>query len=99
MNLRNDWRELISKLRIFAVWIVSSVLAAVFTAVWVLLQWLVSKLIANFGLSGADRWMLQVFQVLFAVSTLAPIAIYTYQDITVMFLRAQKRVQEERRVG
>jgi hypothetical protein len=53
------------------------------------------KVIANLQLSGIDKWVLSAFQLLFAVSTLAPVVVYIYVDIRVMLLRAQGKIRHE----
>lgn len=71
----------------------------VFLILWLLLQWgaKIAKdgILVSLDLSGLDAIELLVFQVLFFLTTLAPVAIYTYRDIAVVWLRAQKRVRLE----
>lgn len=96
MNNSGEWTQLNAQLKILSKWIISSLIDSGFLAIWVFLQWLVNtKLIANLELSGIDRWVRQVFEVLFAISTLAPVVIYIYVDIRVMLLRARKTIQRE----
>lgn len=97
MNTYPSWKDLIRELKVFTVWIFSSLIDAIFLALWVLVQWLVNgNVIVRFGLSGIDRWMLFAFQVLFAISTLAPVVIYIYADTSVMFWQAQMRIWREK---
>lgn len=97
MDAHTEWQELVEDLKIFCIWSISSLADAAFLVVWALVQWLVNdRAIARFQLSGIDRLVLEAFQLLFAVSTLTPVAIYIYVDIRVMFLRARRRIREER---
>ena len=46
-------------------------------------------------LTGIDRVVFTIFQILFAISTLAPVAITIYRDIRIMLLRAQHKIRIE----
>jgi hypothetical protein len=96
MDDSNEWKELKAELRVFSIWVATSLIDSVFLAMWVAIQWLVNeKIIANLQLSGIDQWVLLAFQILFAFSTLAPVATYIYVDIRVMVLRGKKRLERE----
>lgn len=96
----NEWVELKDTLRLFTAWIVTSLIDSLFLALWVTIQWLVgSKVITPLELSGIDRVVLTIFQILFSISTLAPIAITIYRDIRIMLLRTQRRIQSEIEIG
>ena len=96
MSSGNNWQELKSELRTFSIWGISSLIDSGFLAIWVLIQWFVNEqVISKLELSGLDGWVLSAFQIIFAISTLAPVAIYTYVDIRIMIMRAQKRLQNE----
>jgi hypothetical protein len=78
-------------------WIICALMDAVFLALWVAFQWFVDdQVITKLQLSGISMWVLQVSQVLFALATLAPIAIYIYVDIRIMLIQAQKRIKREK---
>lgn len=92
----NEWYDLINNLKIFTVWAASSLIDAVFLALWVFTQWFVNEnVIKIFTLNDLDRWMLETFQIIFAIATLAPIIVYVYVDIRVMLLRAQRKIRQE----
>lgn len=74
-------------------------LDAIFLSVWVIVQYLVNWLIENLELGTVDRLVLYIFQLLFAISTLAPVALTIYRDIRVMFIRTQREIHEEIRLG
>ena len=96
MNDNNEWNDLIGELKVFSIWIVSSLIDVGFLALWVSVQWIVNEnVIKTFTFSGIDRWILLAFQVIFALSTLAPIVVYIYVDIRVMLLGAQRRIGQE----
>jgi len=96
----DEWGELALETKTFIRWAISSLLDSAFLAFWVWVQWLTSgKVIAPLKLSGVDQWVLSAFQILFGVSTLAPVVIYIYADIRVMLLRAQRRIQQEKKLG
>jgi len=72
------------------------VIDTAFLALWLVLQWLSEQAIEYFKLSDIiDRYVLAAFQVLFAISTMAPVAIQTYVDIRIMAIRAGSKVKEE----
>ena len=96
MESDNQWKELANQVQTFTVFAVSSLLDTTFLALWVFLQWLIDvKVIAAYQLSGIDTWVLLAFQILFAISTLMPVAIFIYTDIRIMLLRAGKRIRHE----
>jgi len=82
---------------LFIRWMLSSLLDAAFLAFWVLIQWTVDQyVIRRFDLSGVDKYVYLVAQVLFAVSTLAPILFYIVGDIAIMWIRTKRTIQQER---
>lgn len=89
-------KEASKEVKIFVKWGVSSLLDGVFIGFWLLIQWVVQRLIESFPPAGIDLWLLRVFQVLFAITTLAPIIGFIYVDIMIMIYRARKHVQDER---
>lgn len=96
MSKTNEWTELKDTLKLFTVWTVSSLIDSAFLALWVTIQWIVSsKVITPLRLTGIDRLILTIFQILFAISTLAPIAITIYRDIRIMLLRTQRKIRSE----
>ena len=96
MRTDTDWKDLFRELKVFTIWAVSGLIDSSFLALWVFVQWLVDqKVITKFQLSGTDQWVFSAFQILFAVSTLAPVVIYIYVDLRVMLIHAQKRIKHE----
>ena len=79
---------------------VSSLADSAFLALWVAVQWIVNnKVVVPLKLTGIDNIVLTIFQVLFAVSTLAPVAITIYRDIRIMLLRTNRRIRNELQMG
>jgi uncharacterized membrane protein YciS (DUF1049 family) len=100
MRTDPNWKDLFRELKVFTIWAISGLIDSSFLALWVFVQWLVDQqVITKFQLSGTDQWVFSVFQVLFAVSTLAPVVIYIYVDLRVMLIRAQKRIKREREMS
>lgn len=100
MSDSKEWAELKDTLRLFTIWMVSSLIDSAFLALWVIVQWLVNnKIIAPLVLTGIDRFEQTIFQILFAISTLAPVAITIYRDIRIMLLRTNRKIRNEIQLG
>ncbi len=95
MNKKFEWQEVSDEVKVFTRWFLSGIIDSVFLVLWVFVQWGTQKLIHNLSLSGIDYWMFLSFQVIFAISTLAPVIIYIYTDIRIMIIKGQKRIQSE----
>jgi ABC-type transport system involved in Fe-S cluster assembly fused permease/ATPase subunit len=90
--MKKELNEIKTEIFTFLRWIISGVMDSVFLIIWVVTQWATNNIINNLNLSGIDKWVLITFQILFAVSTLAPVIVYIYVDIRIMILRAQHRI-------
>jgi hypothetical protein len=100
MSDSKEWTELKDTLRLFTIWTVSSIIDSVFLALWVAVQWAVNnKVVTPLMLTGIDKLVLTIFQVLFAISTLAPVAITIYRDIRIMLLRTNRKIRKEIQIG
>jgi len=100
MSKVSEWGELKETIRLFTVWTVSSFIDTTFLALWVLFQWIIKdKVIVPLELSGMDHIFLTIFQVLFAISSLAPVGITIYRDIRIMLIRTQRRIRTEIKIG
>ena len=86
--------ELNNKASNLLIQIACIVIDSIFLSLWVVAQYLVSRLIEKLGLSGIDQWTFMAFQVIFALSTLAPVIINIYRDIRVMIVKAQKQIEK-----
>ena len=95
-----DWVELRKTIRLYIIWGAVTFIDSLFLALWITIQWLVSnKVITPLKLDGIDTLILFVFQILFAISTLAPVAITIYRDIRIMLLRTQRQIRQETELG
>lgn len=100
MGKSSQWGELKDALRLFTVWTVTSIIDSFFLALWVTIQWIINnKVIAPLKLTGLDQIVLNIFQILFAISTLAPVGITIYRDIRIMLLRTQRKIHGEIKIG
>ncbi len=100
MSKSNEWIELKETLKLFTIWGVSSVIDSAFVALWAVVQYFVNhKVLSLFILTGIDLIVLNIFHFLFAVSTLAPIVFTIYKDIRIMYLRTQRKIQNEIKFG
>ena len=100
MGNTNEWEELKDTLRLVTVWIITSLIDSSFLALWVAMQWIINnKVIVPLKLTGLDHIVLTIFQVLFAISTLAPAGITIYRDIRIMLLRTKRRICNEIKIG
>jgi hypothetical protein len=99
MDEFREWKELKGTIVIFLIWSISSLIDGAFIILWVVAQFIVNRVINALQLSGIDRIVLYVFQVLFAISTLAPITMTIYKDIRIMALRTTRTIQREIKLG
>jgi hypothetical protein len=91
-ELNHDVQEQVGD---FAKQILGILLDTVYLTVWVCAQWITAKVVANLELSGMDSWMLLIFQIIFAVSTLAVVVMWLYKDLTITWWRVRRRVMQE----
>lgn len=96
----NEWVEIKNTLKLYVIWAVTSLIDSLFLAIWITIQWLVnSKIVVPLRLTGLDNLVLFIFQIFFAISTLAPVATTIYRDIRIMLLRTQRRIRQEIEIG
>jgi hypothetical protein len=94
--MRNWDSKIGDEVKMRVLWIATPLLDAVYLVLWVAIQWLVSRVIAHFHVSGPEQWMLLVFQwVLFPIITLAPVALYIVRDISIMVMRTKRAIIRE----
>jgi hypothetical protein len=53
MNEADEWKELVSELKTFIIWILSSLFDAGFMACWVIIQWLVNDKIRSLSITAS----------------------------------------------
>lgn len=96
MNENNYWIELKNTVKLFSFWALTTIIDTLFLAIWVLIQWIVGdKVITPIELTGIDNYVLIIFKIMFAVSTLAPVVITVYRDIRIMLIRTQNKIRQE----
>ena len=81
--------------KFFSVQILSLLITTFFLATWLGVQYVVNWILAKVDPSGIDWLVSGVFQVIFAITTLVPILVYYYVDISLIIIRARKRVSKE----
>ena len=98
MNETNRSKDLRDRLSTFGIGLACIVIDVLFLATWTILQWGLNEyVIKPLRLAGIHHWVLLAFQGIFGISTLAVVVVYVWEDITVMILRARKRIQVERK--
>lgn len=96
MAFEPNWKDLKTQLKVYTIWALSGLIDSVFLAFWVFITWFVDeKIISYFQVYGIDKLVLTTFQALFALSTLAPIIIYTIGDISRMVVQARRNLLQE----
>jgi hypothetical protein len=84
MRSGNARDSLIGNLHPLSVLIFSSLIDGGFVGLWVITQWVVGRfVIAAPPVSGLNAWVLGAFQVVFVISTLAPVAVYVIRDLVI----------------
>jgi hypothetical protein len=69
---------------------------AVFLLLWAAVNFSVNAGVHRLALDGADAIIGFVLQVLFGIATLVPVAIFIYRDASVMWVRAKKKITQEK---
>lgn len=76
-------------------WVLSGFIQAFFIVCWVLTQWAINEYVINrFALAGTDRVLLNIFQWIFAITTLAPILFFTVQFLVAMAMRTYSSIRD-----
>ena len=84
-----------NEVHVFAKWALSSLVSAVFLVIWIVLQWSIDEIAAYFRLDGIDYWGLIIFQWLFAIATLIPIASYIFKNSIIAIVDAWRTIKQE----
>ena len=69
------------------IWTMTGLMDAAFLILWVIAQYITARIIEWFALTGLDANSLNIFQLLFAISTLVPVLMWILKDIAIMFIR------------
>jgi hypothetical protein len=71
-------------------------LDSMFLGFWAFPNLYVGKFVESLHFAGIDQIVVGCLRVLFGVSTLAPICIWTYKDARIMFIRADQEIKASR---
>jgi hypothetical protein len=94
--MEESWLDvLINRVKNLGKQIICVVINSVFLSLWVVVQYLVKLLIQKLELSVINRPTLIVFQVIFALSTLAPVILFFYKDLRIIIIRVQRQIRKE----
>lgn len=74
----------------------SFLLDSIFIAIWGLGQWAVDALMNTATFNEIDAWMLNGFQIVLAIASFFPVAMLTYRDIRILWIKIVKQIDEER---
>lgn len=97
MNEMINWCELKETIKTVCFWAIVSFFDSLFLAIWVIIQWFVNdNIIKPLNLSGINNVVLIIFQVMFAISTLSPVAITIYRNISIIMVRTQRKIINEK---
>ncbi len=98
MTEKESWLDEVgTDLRTFTVWGICGLIDSSFLILWVATQWGTSKVLSQIAIEGIDIAVFYVFQILFALSTLAPVMMYIYGNITIYWIRTKKQIESEKR--
>lgn len=89
MSVNDLNKELKTRLRA----VLTTIINGAFLFMWVAVQVGVAYAIRWVSL---DEWLNWAFRIVFAVSTLAVVIIYTYVDVIVIWIRAKEKIERER---
>jgi hypothetical protein len=69
--------------------VLSGLIDAGFVFIWIITQFLVSRFVFRTSLveTGLPGWIVLMFQLIFAISTLVPVALYVVRDVTISIRR------------
>ncbi len=77
------------------VYVASILLNAILLVLWVAVQFGVVKVISFVKTDSLTDIVILTFRVIFAISTLAPIAIRLFTDIRIMLIQSNKEIKQE----
>ena len=89
------WGNPLKDAKIFGRWLLSSVIDSGFMAGWVVIQWSAQQIVSRYPLQGIDAWVLYIFQIVFAITTLVPVLAYIVMDLAVMVIRVRRYLYVE----
>jgi hypothetical protein len=94
---RDIYLDFTIRLSLYAKIMASVVIDSVFLLIWAAMQWGVHFVLRRLSLVGVDQFVLATIQLVVAVSTLAPIALFILRDLAIIVLRISHRFMDHRR--
>lgn len=79
----------------YTVWVLTSLIDVSALSIWALFQYGLGVFISKLNLTGLDSWVFFTLQIFTAISTLAPVALFIYKDIRIMWTRTNQEIQDE----
>ena len=77
--------------------LITLLMDSLFFIFWIVLQWSISHyIIGKLQLNGIDKWTSIIFQIIFAISTATAVGTYTWKDISLIIIRANKAIKKEK---
>lgn len=76
-------------------WFLASLIDGLFLAGWAALQWGVDWFLGLILLSGISAGISLMFQVIFAIATIAPVILWIYEDTMKMIRRVRYNILED----
>src|ERR1700758_2088741 len=73
--------------------LVCAFLDSIFLALWAVPNVYIGRFIDGLQFAGIEEIVLRCLQVLFGISTLAPICIWIYKDVRIMVKRANREIE------
>lgn len=97
-QVKKDWqgvtRGLSAKLALASLWIGSAFIDVAFLLIWVFLQFGAGRFTSGLQLSWINHYVLVAFQIVFGLSTLAPVVLYIYTDVRIMVQQAGAAIRK-----
>jgi hypothetical protein len=73
-----------------------ALLDSMFLVIWAIPNYYGGNFVEGHHFTGIDQIVVRCLQVLFGISTLAPICIWTYKDTRIMLIRADQEIKASR---
>lgn len=87
-------QELVEHGKPLLIWTLTGLMDSLFLIIWVIAQHITAVIINFFKLTGVDANTLNIFQIMFAASTLIPILIWMVKDIVIILIRSWSEIKQ-----
>lgn len=96
--IAEHWRDLSHKFYELTKNIIAVSMESTYLVLWIALQYGFNSIVHSFSVStNIDRGIFLLLQVVFAISTIAPIALSIYKEVRVMVIRSNKAIKKAER--